>query len=89
MKENCVKAYPGRYCVSEYLSKVIKITESISIFTNFIIYLPGVTSENIAMCKIAHLWTILSAILIISVGNSYLLTKYKKIDAQIAHFMVK
>ena len=37
--------------------------------------LPGAMSENIVMYKIANLCTVLCAILMISVRNSYLLTK--------------
>ena len=47
----------------------------------------GIMSENIEMCKIARFCLVLCVILTTSVRNSYLLTKYKVIDAKIAHFM--
>ena len=51
--------------------------------------LPGIMSENILMCKIAHFLTVLCAILSNSVRNFYVLTRYTIIDAKIAHSLSK
>ena len=44
--------------------------------------------ENIVMCKIAHLCTVLCAILT-PVRDFYWLMNYKTIDAKIAHYQLK
>ena len=49
----------------------------------------GVMSEKNLMCKIAHFCTFLSAILTTIVRDIYVLTKYKPIDAKIAHSLTK
>ena len=46
-------------------------------------------SENILMCKIAHVSTDLCVILTNSVRNVHLETTYKTIDAKIAHSQLK
>ena len=46
-------------------------------------------SENIVMCKITHFCTVLCAIFINFVSNFYLFTKYKIVDAKIAHSLSK
>ena len=44
-------------------------------------------SENIVMCKIAHCCTFLCVILTNFVCDFDVLTKYKPIDAKIAHLL--
>ena len=49
----------------------------------------GVMSENVVMCKIAHFCTFLCVILTNFMRDFYVLTKYKPIDAKIAHSLPK
>ena len=49
----------------------------------------GVMSENVVMCKIAHFCTFLCVILTNFMHDFLVLTKYKRIDAKIAHFLPK